>query len=88
VGDVANEVSVLLTGIAASALAGTVGTSQNVTRALTGVQANGQVGIVYPPWTVIDDSQNPDWQAISSAQTAAWQAISDAQTASWQLINT
>jgi hypothetical protein len=87
-GDIAKEVSVLLAGIAAASLAGNVGTSQNITQAITGVQASGQLGVIYPPWGVIDDSQTPSWQEITTAQTAAWQAISEAQTANWQEITT
>jgi hypothetical protein len=80
-------VDVSLGAAEASGFTGTVG--PNVIVGLTGNQAQGTVGTLFPIyWVNVDDTQVANWQNINNPQTPGWAVIGNEQTADWEEIAT
>jgi hypothetical protein len=74
-----------LTGASAQGNVGATGAA--LLRAISGVQARGQVGVLdlfY--WTTIDDGQVPDWQDMQNAQVPNWGDIENSQLPDWEAV--
>jgi hypothetical protein len=64
-------------------LLGTPVASADADVPVTGLQAQGYLGVVNI-WGEIDDNQSPNWQDITSIQDPLWGTVNDAQNPDWQ----
>jgi len=71
--------------VTGTALLGTPVASADANVSVTGLQAQGYVGLT-TVWGEIDDNQSPNWQDITSTQDPLWGTVNDAQNPDWQSI--
>ena len=88
VGSVTPNVSIALSGVAASGLTGTLVAvywkliDDSQTANWAAIDNSETAG-----WTTINNSQTVAWTAINNAQTASWTTIDDSEATSWSLID-
>jgi hypothetical protein len=84
-GDVTFVLSIveIVGSVTGTALLGTPVASADADVPVTGLQAQGYLGVVNI-WGEIDDNQSPNWQDITSIQDPLWGTVNDAQNPDWQ----
>jgi hypothetical protein len=57
-----------------------------VSPAIIGVNATGQVGYVHTAWELINDSQTITWATVTAAPGSTWALIPDQQSVVWDIM--